>query len=62
MQEIIKCIKVYVNKETLQKPEDDSGLLKLSLEQALQTLLYPVYKDKEYKTIEAENNRVLSIK
>jgi len=49
MQEFIKCLKAYLKNEKLNKIENDKDLINLSIEQSLQTVLYPVYNDKSYK-------------
>ena len=46
--DIIKLLKAYVNNEKLNMDINDSDI-KLLLEQSLQTLLYPVTGNKEYK-------------
>ncbi len=38
MQEFIKCLKAYIKQEKLNKIEDDNDLIKLALEQSLQTI------------------------
>ena len=49
MQEFIKCLQAYLKGEKLNKIEDDKDLISLTIEQSLQTVLYPVYNDKSYK-------------
>ena len=46
--DIIKLLKAYVNKEQLNMDINNNDI-KLLLEQSLQTLLYPVTQNKEYK-------------
>ena len=45
--ELINCIKAYIAKETIEynNIKDKEELVKIALEQSLQTILYPVYKD-----------------
>jgi len=38
MQEFIKCLKAYIKNEKINKIEDDKDLIKLALEQSLQTI------------------------
>ena len=49
MNEFIKCLKAYIKNEKLNKIDNDKDLINLTLEQSLQTILYPVYNDKSYK-------------
>ena len=46
--DIIKLLKAYVNKEQLNIEFSDSDI-KVLKEQSLQTLLYPLTNNKEYK-------------
>ena len=50
MKEFIDLIKAYLNNEQLNTLDNDEALVKLAKEQSLQTLLYPVYNDKKYKS------------
>ncbi|MBQ7641094.1 MAG: nucleotidyltransferase family protein [Acholeplasmatales bacterium] len=47
--DISKLLKAYVNKEKINMDINNSDI-KLLLEQSLQTLLYPVFQDKKYKS------------
>ena len=46
--EFIKCINYYINHQQLNN-EFNKDLLKLAIDQSLQTILYPVYKNDLYK-------------
>lgn len=45
---LVEVLKKYLNKETINASYDEA-LLKVSLEQSLQTILYPVFELEEYK-------------
>ena len=50
--DLINCIRLYLNNSTKEyEDSDDRGqLLKLAIDQSLQTILYPVYKVKSFKS------------
>ena len=48
-KEFENCLRAYLLNNKLNKIDNDKSLIKLALEQSLQTILYPVYNDKSYK-------------
>ena len=48
-RDIVEAVKAYLNNDSLDNPSDSKELVKSALEQALQPILYPVYKLPEYK-------------